>query len=193
MNLAVSRWFAVTVKPRHEKVAAGALRAKAFDEFLPLYRTRRRWSDRMKELELPLFAGYVFCRFAEHQRAQVLAAPGVRSIVGFGGKMAAVDEAEIGAIRTMMDSGHPVGPWPYLRAGQRVRIEAGPLRGVEGILLEAKGAWRVVVSVSLLQRSVAVEIERDSIRPVDAPDSALAPVFAWSPAAPRAPMSVPLS
>jgi transcription antitermination factor NusG len=146
------------------------------ESFVPLYLARRRWSDRIKELELPLFAGYVFCRFGGGERAKVLATPGVTSVVGFGNQPAPVTEEEIHAVRTMIASGLPVGPWPYLRVGERVRIEAGPLCGLEGILTQVKDVWRVVVSVELLQRSVAAEVDRDvlaavnrSVRGKDAP------------------------
>lgn len=155
------QWYALTVKPNHERATAQALGCKDLESFLPLYLTRRRWSDRIKELELPLFAGYVFCRFADGERAQALATPGVTSVVGFGNRSAPVAEEEIQALRTMLASGLPVGPWPYLRVGERVRIEAGPLCGLEGILTQVKDVWRVVVSVELLQRSVAAEVDRD--------------------------------
>lgn len=158
-----SDWFALTVKPQHEKAAARALRLKGMEDFLPLHRGRRRWSDRIKELELPLFPGYVFCRFTPRERAKVLATPGVRCIVGFGKAPAPIPETEIGSLQAMVASGMPVGPWPFLRVGQTVRIEGGPLRGLEGVLLQLKDAWRVVVSVPLLQRSVAVEVGRDVI------------------------------
>ena len=156
-------WFAVTVKPQHEKTAAHALRAKAIEEFLPLYHDRRRWSDRLRNVELPLFPGYLFCRISPRTRAAVLSTPGVRSIVGFGRTPAPVPEREVQSIRAMISSGLPVAPWPFLRAGQAVRIERGPLSGLEGTLLQLKDAWRVVVSVPLLQRAVAVEIDRDVI------------------------------
>jgi transcription antitermination factor NusG len=159
-------WYALTVKPNHEKSAAQALESKAVEVFLPLYRARRRWSDRVKELDLPLFAGYVFCRYAPPERARVLATPGVTSVVGFGNKPAAVPEAEIESVRTMVSSGLPLSPWPFLKIGERVRIEAGPLSGVEGILTQVKDAWRVVVNVELLQRSVAAEVERDVVAAV---------------------------
>jgi transcription antitermination factor NusG len=161
------QWYALTVKPNHEKAAAQALGCKSLESFLPLYHSRRRWSDRIKELDLPLFAGYVFCRFAEGERAQVLATPGVTSVVGFGSQPAPVTEEEIRAVRTMIASGLPLGPWPYLRVGERVRIEAGPLSGLEGILTQVKDVWRVVVSVELLQRSVAAEVDRDVLAVVD--------------------------
>ena len=165
MTTASSRpqWFALTVKPNHEKSAAKALESKAVEVFLPLYRARRRWSDRIKELDLPLFAGYVLCRYAAPERARVLATPGVTSVVGFGNKPAAVPEAQIESVRTMVSSGVALSPWPFLRVGERVRIEAGPLSGVEGILTQVKDAWRVVVTVELLQRSVAAEVERDVV------------------------------
>jgi len=130
---------------------------------MPLYRARRRWSDRTKELEMPLFAGYVFCHFSGTQRARVLATPGVTSVVGFGNKPAAVSEVEINSVRTLVSSGLPLSPWPFLRVGERVRIEAGPLAGVEGVLSQVKDAWRVVVNVEILQRSVVAEVERDVV------------------------------
>lgn len=156
-------WFVLTVKPQHEKVAARVLRDKGWEDFLPLYRSRRRWSDRLKEIELPLFAGYVFCRFAPEDRAPVLRTPGVRSIVTFDGRPAPVSDEEIAAMRQAAGSGLPVEPWPFLRAGQPVRIERGPLSGLRGVLVRAKDNWRVVVSVELLQRSVAVEVDRNAL------------------------------
>jgi transcription antitermination factor NusG len=158
-----AQWFALTVRPNHEKTAAQALESKSLEVLLPMYRARRRWSDRTKELELPLFAGYVFGRFSASDRARVLSTPGVTSVVGFGNKPAAVSEAEIQSVRTLIASGLPLSPWPFLRVGQRVRIEAGPLTGVEGILSQVKDLWRVVVNVEILQRSVAAEVDRDAV------------------------------
>lgn len=158
-----AQWYALTVKPNHEKTAAQSLESKGLEAFLPLYRARRRWSDRVKDLDLPLFAGYIFCRFQAHERTKVLATPGVASVVGFGHGPAAVPDSEIHAVRTLVSSGLAVKPWPFLRVGERVRIEAGPLGGVEGILTQVKDTWRVVVSVELLQRSVAAEVDRDVI------------------------------
>jgi transcription antitermination factor NusG len=156
-------WYALTVKPNHERAAAQALECKGLETFLPLYRSRRRWSDRFKELDLPLFAGYVFCRFQGTDRGRILSTPGINSVVGFGNRPAAVAEREIEAVRAMVASGLPVGPWPFLKVGEKVRIEAGPLAGVEGILSQVKDRWRVVVSVELLQRSVAAEVDREVI------------------------------
>ena len=164
----MSHWYAVTTKPRYESATARHLRSKGFDELAPVYRTRHRWSDRFKEIEHPLFPGYVFCNFTFEQRLHVLNTPGVISIVGFGKQPAAVDESEIAAIRSIVDSGARAWPWPYLQAGQRVRIEDGCLRGLTGTLVRENDCWRVVVNVELLQRAVMVEIDRDLLRPVAA-------------------------
>ncbi len=159
-------WYALTVKPRHEKAAAQHLAGKQLETFLPLYRSLRRWSDRKKIVELCLFPGYVFCRFGHEAKLEVLKVPSVTSIVGFGGQPAPVPDEEIQAIQVIVASGRRAGPWPYLSAGRRVRIERGPLAGLEGILVREKDAWRVVVSVELLRRSVAVEIDREMISPI---------------------------
>ena len=161
-------WFALCVKPRHEKTTAWALRSKGFEEFLPLHRRLRRWSDRLKELDEPLFSRYVFCRFDPMDRLPVLRTPGVVSIVGFAGNPAPVADGEIAALQAIVKSGLTAQPWPFLQRGQLVRIEAGPLSGLEGILLDWKSRHRLIVSVTLLQRSVAVEIDRLWVRPIGA-------------------------
>lgn len=161
-------WYAVRVKHQHERVVAQALTGRGVETFLPLYRSRRQWSDRIKVVEFPLFAGYVFARFELPEKLRVITVPSVHYIVGFDGKPAPVRDEEIAYLQTMMRSGAPVEPWPYLREGQRVRVERGPLQGVEGILLRFKGTWRVVVGVELLQRAVAAELDRDTVRPLAA-------------------------
>jgi transcription antitermination factor NusG len=162
----VHPWFALQVKPNAEWSVSAALRAKGFEEFLPAYRTRRKWSDRWKELELPLFAGYVFCRFDPQNRLPVLVTPGVSGVVGCGKVPQPVENHEIDDLRAVILSGLSARPWPYLRIGDRVRLQDGPLTGVEGILLDVKQNRKLVLSVSLLQRSVAVEVEDCWITPV---------------------------
>src|SRR5208282_196620 len=152
-------WFALQVRSRFEKNVASFLDGKGYEWFLPTYRSRRRWSDRMKDVELPLFPGYLFCRFNPQERLPILKTPGLISIVSTAKIPTAVDEAEIVALRTLVSSGLPRQPWPYLQVGQRVRIEYGALSGLEGILLQHKGHDRIVLSVTLLQRSVSAEIE----------------------------------
>ena len=159
-------WFAVVIKPQHERAVQEGLHQKGLESFLPLYRATRRWSDRLKHLQLPLFPGYVFCRFERSGKVPVLRTPGVRSIVSCGTEMLAVPEEEIDRVRLMASSGAAVEPWPFLKTGQRVRVCDGPLAGLEGILAEVRNATRVVVGLDLLQRSVAVQLNRDQILPV---------------------------
>jgi transcription antitermination factor NusG len=159
------QWFAVRTAAGREKFVAAQFENKGFEHFLPLYTSRRKWSDRMKELELPLFPGYLFCRFEISNRLPILITPGVKLIVGFGRVPAPVSAAEIDSLRRAVASGAQAEPWPYLSIGQKVRIREGSLAGVEGILLQIKNAWRIVLSVELLRRSVAVELDRAVIAP----------------------------
>jgi transcription antitermination factor NusG len=152
-------WFALQVRSRYESVAATFLHGKGYEWFLPTYWHRRQWSDRIKKIELPLFPGYLFCRFNPQDRLPILTIPGVISIVGIAKNPIPVDETEIASLRVLVKSGLPHEPWPYLQVGQRVRIEYGALCGLEGILLHFKGRHRITLSVTLLQRSVAVEID----------------------------------
>lgn len=159
-------WYALRVKSRHENAVASHLQARGFTSFLPLYRCRRRWSDRFKEIELPLFPGYVFCQFNALNRFPILSVPGTVHVVGAGKTPVPVEPTEIAAIQAAVKSGLPSEPCPFLRVGQRVRIEDGPLFGVEGILTDFKGYKRLVLSVSLLQRSVAVQVDEACVRPM---------------------------
>ncbi len=152
-------WFALRVRSRHENTVATILSGKGYEWFVPLYKSRRLWSDRIKEIQMSLFPGYVFCRFDLQQRFPILTTPGVVSVVGIGKCPIPIDDAEIAAIQAAVRSGLPSRPWPFLQTGQRVRVEYGPLCGLEGILLYVKGQRRLVLSVSLLQRSVAVEVD----------------------------------
>lgn len=162
------RWYALSVKHQHERRAEIALGWKGFEALAPTYRARRTWSDRSKNLDLPLFSGYVFCRFDFAERIPVLDTPGIARIVGFGNGPAPVADEEIAAIKMVVASRLPVRPWPHLRPGDRVRIEDGPLRGVEGTLLKEKDSLRLVLGVELLQRSIAVELEPESVVPLRA-------------------------
>ena len=159
-------WYALTVKSQHEKAVAEQLQTRALESYLPLYRARRRWSDRVKTIDLPLFSRYVFCRFDFENRLKVLSISSIISIVGFGGKPCPIPDHEIETIQAVVGSGLPVSPWPFLRIGQRVRICEGALEGLEGILAREKTGYRVIVNVELLNRAVAVEIERDLVHPV---------------------------
>jgi|SRR5271170_7128657 len=160
-------WFALQVRTRYEAGVADQLSRQGYDRFLPLYKLRKRWSDRIKEVDAPLFPGYLFCRFNPQDRLPILKTPGVIQIVGFKTGPAVVDEAEIRSIQTLVAAGVPHQPWPFLAAGDRVRIESGPLLGLEGILTEVRRSYRLVLSVTLLQRSVAVEIDSASVTAIN--------------------------
>ena len=163
---ASNRWYALYVRSRHEKVVEGGLRGKGYTAFSPFYRTKRKRVDRIAEVDVPLFPGYVFCQFDVKKRLPILMTPGIVGLVGTTNRPEPVDETEIASIRTLALSGRPVQPWPFLKSGQRVRLQAGPLAGAEGIFLRVKDAWHLVVSVSLLQRSVSVTIETESVEPL---------------------------
>jgi transcription antitermination factor NusG len=159
MNYHNPSWFALQVRPRAEKVVASLLQFKGYEEFLPVYRARRRWSDRVKEVEVPLFPGYVFVRFNLLTGPPIVTTPGVIRIVGHGNLPIAIDDEEISTLKILVRSGVAPEPWPFVSVGQRVHIASGPLRGMKGIVTRLTNRCRIVVSVSLLQRSVAAEID----------------------------------
>jgi transcription antitermination factor NusG len=160
------RWYALQVRSRWESSTAGLLRSKSLETFLPTYLTKHKWSDRLKAVEMPLFPGYVFCRFDVHNRLPVLITPGVISVVGRGKTPVAVDDSEIFSIQAAIQSGIYMEPWPFVEIGERVRIDGEVMDGIEGVLTSFKGRHRVVISVSLLRRAVALEIDRSRITPL---------------------------
>lgn len=174
-------WFAVQVRTRWEKSTAKILSGKGYEILLPTYEMERRRGGRTRTVEAPLFPGYVFCRFDVLKRLPILVTPGVISVVGRGKVPVSIEQSEITAVETLVASGVQAEPWPYLELGERVRIEDTALRGLEGILLSIKGSRRVVVSVSLLQRSVALEIDRALVTPIREPRNAFGAQFAPQP------------
>lgn len=161
-----SPWYVLRVKSRQEQVVARSVAGKGMEAFLPLYRTTRHWSDRIRQLDLPLFPGYVFCRLNGDRRLPVLQIPAVLNFVSDSVGPIPVDELEMAAIHRLMSVGVPMAPWPFLSAGQKVRMTRGYLKGVEGVLINIKNHCRVVVSITLLQRSVSIEVDRDLISPM---------------------------
>jgi transcription antitermination factor NusG len=159
-------WYAAYVCANHEKKAAAELGRRSLECFLPLYESVRRWRDRRVKLEMPLFPGYLFVRFPLQERLRVVQVPGVVRLVGFGNFAAPVPDNEITQIRDVLRQGLPAGPHPYLRTGRRVRVKAGPLTGLEGILVRQRKKLRFVVSVDLIMRSMAVEMDEGDLEPV---------------------------
>jgi transcription antitermination factor NusG len=160
------RWYVVRLRSNFEQTACQILIEKGYSTFLPLYRSRRKWSDRTKEIDIPLFPGYLFCKFDPPHKLPIVMTAGVVSILESSEGPIPVDESEIASVRALLKSGLPFGPWPFLREGQPVLVERGPLMGVEGRIISLKNKYQLVVSVSLLQRSVSVEIDRECVRPL---------------------------
>lgn len=162
------------VKSNYEKPVSAILRGKGFEEFVPTFRSKRHWSDRIKVVDVPLFPGYLFCRLDLNRRLPLLTTPGFLYLVGKGKTPEPVNEREILAIQSVVRSGLPALPWPSIIVGQKVRLEHGPLRGVEGIVAKIAGEHRIYVNVTLLQRSVFVQVDPDWVSNVGGPDSTLA-------------------
>jgi transcription antitermination factor NusG len=161
-----SFWCAVQVAPRHEMKVSRILASKGYEEFTPTYRARRKWSDRYKILELPLFPGYVFCRIQKETARVVFKTVGVVRIVSFGGEICPIDDHEIEALQRVASSGRDVSPSSYLKTGQRMQILSGPLAGITGILRMIRNSRELVISVDMLMRSVSVSIDASEATPV---------------------------
>jgi transcription antitermination factor NusG len=159
-------WYALAVKHQSEQKIRALLEWKGFAALSPTYTVRRQWSDRVKEIDLPLFGGYVFAQFAFDQRFPVLDTPGVSRIVSFGGQAIPISSGEIEAIQAACRSGRSLRPWPELHPGDRVRIERGPLRGLEGTLLKSDGKIELVIGIELLQRAISVALDHDAVSPI---------------------------
>jgi len=166
MSFCEPLWYAAYTSANHEKRVSEQLGVRKVDHFLPLYPSVRRWKDRRVTLELPLFPGYVFVRMALRDRLQVLQVPGVARLVGFDGTPAVLPAEEIETLRTSLGNGVRAEPHPYLTAGRKVRMQSGPLVGLTGIMVRRKSGARFVVSVDLIQRSVAVEMDEADLQPL---------------------------
>jgi transcription antitermination factor NusG len=156
-------WYAAYTRANHEKHVAEQFSRRSVEHFLPLYQTVRRWKDRRKKLQLALFPSYVFVRLSLHDRLQVLQVPGVAKLVGFNGTPTALPHEEIESLRASLEGGVRAEPHPFMTSGRRVRVKYGPLAGMTGILVKKKNKTRFVVSVELIQRAMAIEIEETDL------------------------------
>lgn len=161
-------WYAVQTCANHEKRVRQQLDVRVVETYLPLYESLRHWKDRRVRLELPLFPGYLFVRLPLCDRLRVLRTPSVVRLVEFGGQAAALPDQEIETLRRGLTRERGIEPCPYLKVGRRVRVRGGPLQGLEGILVYKKNRSRFVISVDLIMRSVAVEIDVAELEPVHA-------------------------
>ncbi|MCI0627055.1 MAG: UpxY family transcription antiterminator [Acidobacteria bacterium] len=162
INLGESRlsgWYALYTRHQHEKTVTQILSGRGYEVFLPLYSEIHRWKDRTKQISLPLFPCYVFLHGQVQQRFQILSTPGVYSFVGSGGLPASIPPAEIEAVQRLVETSLRLEPHPFLTCDDRVRVTQGPLAGIQGILIRKKNLCRLVLSVELLQKSVAVEVD----------------------------------
>jgi transcription antitermination factor NusG len=152
-------WFALHTQHQHEKTVSRLLTGKGFQAFLPLYDTVHRWKNGLRQVSLPLFPCYVFVQSPIERWLPVLTTPGIHSVVAFGGTPALIPRSEIEAVRRVVESAAKAEPHPFIRCGDRVRIKSGSLQGLEGVLVRKKSQWKLLLSVEMLERSVAVEID----------------------------------
>lgn len=160
------RWYAACTRSRHERRVVERLARDSVEAFTPIYETVRRWKNGWHRVQVPLFSGYAFVRIALRDRLHILRVPGVVRLIGFHGMPVPLPDGEIERLRRLLTSGTRVEPHPFLTVGRRVRVTAGPLAGNEGILVRRRGTLRVILSIDLIQRSILVEVEANSIEPV---------------------------
>jgi transcriptional antiterminator RfaH len=156
-------WFALQTRPKNERKVEHLLKKKGYDCFTPIYRSKRRWSDRTVEIDFPLFPGYVFCRFDSSALWGAVSTQGVTRVVGFGGAPAEVAREEVEALQLLAKSSFLREPWKYLPDGTLVVVETGPLAGTQGIINIDRDKRHLVISVTLLQRSVAIQIDEGTV------------------------------
>ena len=160
-------WHALYTRYQHENIVDQLLREKGFETFLPLYQVHRQWKDRVRQLWVPLFPSYVFIRGGLERRLEIVTTTGFHAIVGSGERAGEITAAEMEAIRQLIETRLKVEPHPFLRVGDRVRVKTGPLAGFEGILTRKKNQHRLVLSVELLQQSVATEVDACQVERIE--------------------------
>lgn len=166
-------WHVLYARHQHEKAIAHILSNKGFEVFLPLYSATHRWKDRNKQLSLPLFPCYVFVRGGFERQLDIITTPGVHMLLTSAGHAAGVTQEEICTVRQLVEKCQRVEPHPFLRSGDRVRVKSGPLTGVEGILVRKKNLFRLVVSVEILGKSVAAEVDASTVERTSPPQARL--------------------
>jgi len=160
MSASELNWYAVTTRSRHEKVVAEQLWQKEIECFLPLHEVISKWKDRLKKVQFPLFPGYLFVHVPiQERRLDILKVPSVVRIIGFNGEPVSIPGPEVQAVKQLVFSTLPYDPYPYIVKGNRVEIVRGPLRGLQGNLVEKKGAFRFILSIDLIQQAVACEVD----------------------------------
>jgi transcription elongation factor/antiterminator RfaH len=179
------RWYAIHSRSRHEKRIQQYLHSNAVECFLPLYEAVHRWKDRRALVSVPLFPGYLFVRISLEERLRVLTAPGVVRLLSVHGRPIPVPDSEIDVLRNCAARNLKMQPHPYLTVGNKVLVKSGPFADLEGILVRKKGQFRLVVSVNLIARSVALELDRSDIVALSPSDSAARAAFASAKVTPQ--------
>jgi transcription antitermination factor NusG len=159
-------WYAGYTASRHEKRVADHFAQRGVEHFLPLYETIHRWNNGRHRVQLPLFPSYIFVRIALRDRLRVIEVPGFVRLVGFNSLPHPLPEADINRMKDALNKGVLAEPYPYLTVGTRVEIRNGPMQGMTGILLRRQNECRVVISVDLIMRSMAVEVEAEDVVPI---------------------------
>jgi transcription antitermination factor NusG len=160
------RWYAVYTYPRHEKVVTEQLESKSVEAFLPTFVTESRWKDRRVRIQTPAFPGYVFTRIKLAERSKVFNIPGVLRMLTFNGAPAPIDDSEIDAVKLCLNRGGVLKPHPFLEVGERVRVRAGMLEGLEGLVTRCKNDRILILPIALINQSVAVEVDADLLEPL---------------------------
>jgi transcription termination/antitermination protein NusG len=163
MDAEVNHWFAVQTEPKCEKKVARLLIQKGYECLLPIYKQRRSWCYKAVETQAPLFPMYVLCKNTKSTIGKVVVTPGVRRIVGFGAQPSIIPEEEIIALKRLSDSNLLREPWEYLPDGALIQIETGPMVGLRGLYVRTDDKRRLVISIEILQRSVAVQLSDDTV------------------------------
>jgi len=168
-------WYAFRVRSRHEKLVASSLRGKGYEQFLPLYRSKRKWADRSKTVEMPLFPGYVFCDTERSEIGKIRCTAGIIDVIRAGSIPLPANRWEIEGLRKATEAELPLESWPYIDPSTtgRVRITSGPLTGLDGVLVEVRGKERLILSVDLLRRSVLVELPFSSVVVCSKPEASV--------------------
>jgi transcription antitermination factor NusG len=182
MSLQHDKWYALQVLANNEFAAEVGLRVRDYSTYLPTLMTKQRWSDRTKTIHKPMFPGYIFSRFDAMLPYRMVDSPRVIRIVGSRGIPIPIAESELDSVRILANSGLVVHPWLYLLEGEKVRVCCGVLEGLEGIFVRHRGQNRIVVQVTILQRSVVADLEGDTViplRPLQLP-GAIPPAKSWS-------------
>jgi len=160
----LKNWIVVRSKPRSEKIAYAQLKEKEIEAYLPLLKERRKWSDRKKWVEFPLFSSYLFAKIEIKNSIFVLQTNGVSSLVKFGEEIAIVRDEVVNAIKLALDGGYQLTPAEYFIAGNAVEVIEGPMRGVKGIVAQLKGKDRLVIKIDAIQQALSIDIDTRFIK-----------------------------